>query len=162
MYMEIKLEHSMNIGKKHFDELPEYDDTIPYDWNQIDNIVTDIADRIKRRQVKFDNIIGLSRGGLIPGVMLSHKLNVNFVPIVWQTRDGTIKDKVTLSKYNDGANLIVDDLIDSGETYFQIKKYAPMAKYCALFNKQYTIMLDYWGTTLYNEHRWLDFPWEKQ
>lgn len=152
----------MNIGKKHFKDLPEYDDTIPYDWEQIDNIVTDIADRIKRRQVKFDNILGLSRGGLIPGVMLSHKLNVNFVPIVWQTRDGTIQDKLTLSKYNDEANLIVDDLIDSGETFYQIKKYAPLVKYCALFNKQYSIALDYWGTTLYNEHRWLDFPWEKQ
>ncbi len=34
-----------------------------------------------------DVIVGISRGGLIPGVMISHKLNIPFKPVHASTRD---------------------------------------------------------------------------
>lgn len=136
--------------------------TMSVEWDYVEVLVEEISKRIKRKEIEFDNIIGLSRGGLVPGVMLSHALGVNFIPLVWQTRDGDKKDRELLSKYNSSKTLIVDDLVDSGETFFQVKETSPNVQYCALFNKQPSIALDFWGSTLYNESRWLDFPWELQ
>lgn len=152
----------MNIGKKHFTAWGEPEaETIAITWEEINRQVMNIAERIKYRQDNIEVIIGLSRGGLIPGVMLSHALNVPFVPLVWQTRDGNVQWTNMLQTYNKNTTLVVDDLVDSGETFYQIKEAAPDVKYCALYNKQMSIGLDYWGSTLYNEHKWLDFPWEK-
>jgi uncharacterized protein len=143
-------------------------DSIDYTWQDIEDVVNTIAERIQMRKVsspceeKFETIIGLSRGGLIPGVMLSQKLGVPFVPIVWQTRDGNVQWTNMLQAYDKQTTLVVDDLIDSGRTYYDIMEAAPNVKFAALYNKQHSISLDYWGSTLYNDTRWLNFPWEKQ
>ena len=150
------------VGKKHFDGPGIVPETIKKTWSDIEQEVMNIAKRINYRQDNIEVIVGLSRGGLIPGVMLSHALNVPFVPLVWQTRDGNVQWTNHLQVHDKPTTLVVDDLIDSGETFYQVKETAPDVKYCALYNKQPSISLDYWGSTLYNEHRWLDFPWEKQ
>lgn len=129
-------------------------------WQQIEDAVNNIVDRIKENQDTFEVIIGLSRGGLIPAVMLSQKLNIPLIPVVWQTRDGNIQWRHMVSIHNKSTTLVVDDLVDSGKTYSEIMSVAGNVKFAALFNKQYSISLDYWGTTLYDDPRWLCFPWE--
>lgn len=143
-------------------------ETIDISWQQIENEVNKIANSILSKKDTFDVVIGLSRGGLIPGVMLSHKLNLPFVSLVWQTRDGSKKDKKLLKQYNKETTLVIDDLIDSGKTFHEVLEVAPKVKYAALFNKlssnseyeYYTKHLDYCGSVLYNDNRWLIFPWE--
>jgi hypoxanthine phosphoribosyltransferase len=142
-------------------------ETVNISWQQIENEVNKIANTILSKKDNFDVVIGLSRGGLIPGVMLSHKLNLPFMPLVWQTRDGSKKDKKLLKQYNKETTLVIDDLIDSGKTFYEVIKVAPNVKYAALFDKQLSLNseyfsknLDYCGSLLYNDNRWLIFPWE--
>jgi hypoxanthine phosphoribosyltransferase len=142
-------------------------ETVNISWQQIENEVNKIANTILSKKDNFDVVIGLSRGGLIPGVMLSHKLNLPFIPLVWQTRDGSKKDKKLLKQYNKETTLVIDDLIDSGKTFYEVIKVAPNVKYAALFDKQLSLNseyfsknLDYCGSLLYNDNRWLIFPWE--
>ena len=45
-------------------------------WKDIEDAVTSLAHRIKESGIEITSIYGLPRGGLIPAVMLSHKLNV--------------------------------------------------------------------------------------
>jgi hypoxanthine phosphoribosyltransferase len=142
-------------------------ETVNISWQQIENEVNKIANTILSKKDNFDVVIGLSRGGLIPGVMLSHKLNLPFIPLVWQTRDGSKKDKKLLKQYNKETTLVIDDLIDSGKTFYEVIKVAPNVKYAALFDKQISLNseyfsknLDYCGSLLYNDNRWLIFPWE--
>jgi hypoxanthine phosphoribosyltransferase len=141
-------------------------ETVNISWQQIENEVNKIANTILSKKDNFDVVIGLSRGGLIPGVMLSHKLNLPFIPLVWQTRDGSKKDKKLLKQYNKETTLVIDDLIDSGKTFYEVIKVAPNVKYAALFDKQLSLNseyfsknLDYCGSLLYNDNRWLIFPW---
>ena len=142
-------------------------ETVNISWQQIENEVNKIANTILSKKDNFDVVIGLSRGGLIPGVMLSHRLNLPFIPLVWQTRDGSKKDKKLLKQYNKETTLVIDDLIDSGKTFYEVIKVAPNVKYAALFDKQLSLNseyfsknLDYCGSLLYNDNRWLIFPWE--
>jgi len=67
-------------------------------------------------------IVGISRGGLIPGVMISHKLNIPFKPVHASTRDFPHWENY-LPKSNDSKVLIVDDICDSGETFERLSNY---------------------------------------
>ena len=49
------------------------------------------------------------------------------------------------------ANIIIDDLYDSGTTYKKWLKKYPDKEYCFLYNKQY----EYQNT-------WIEFPWENE
>ena len=73
---------------------------------------------------KFDPccIVGLSRGGLLPGVMMSHWLNKPFKPVKAALRDFPEWEDY-LPRKTDERVLIVDDICDSGETFTRMKNY---------------------------------------
>ena len=55
-------------------------------WEEINELVFKLYKELKDKDI--DKVVGISRGGLIPGVMLSHWLGAGFEPLEWQTRDG--------------------------------------------------------------------------
>jgi len=48
-------------------------------WKDIDNAVERLAINITNSKIEIAAVGGLPRGGLIPAVMLSHKLTIPFV-----------------------------------------------------------------------------------
>jgi len=119
-------------------------------------------------------IISIARGGLIPGVHLSHLLGIKNMPIVWQTRDGNIRESPPLISDNHQI-LIVDDINDSGETFTQIMndirtnnhhldadKIKRNVKTMSIFTRtSSTFRVDFSPNTLDNDF-WIYFPWEKK
>ena len=73
---------------------------------------------------KFDPqvIVGISRGGLTPGVMMSHWMQKPFKPIKTSLRDFPEWEDY-LPKKTDERVLIVDDICDSGETFQKISDF---------------------------------------
>ena len=61
-------------------------------WEDVDNLVDNLYYKLEDQGI--DKVVGVARGGLIPGVMLSHKLNAGFEPLEWQTRDGEFQDRI--------------------------------------------------------------------
>ena len=49
-----------------------------YTWDQQFKDTETICSQIEKDEFQPNVIVGISRGGLIPGVMMSHKLNVPF------------------------------------------------------------------------------------
>ena len=91
---------------------------IKYKKKQFDEDIETLVSKIKKSKVKFSYIVALSRGGLIPGVILSHKLGLKLVPISWSTRDSGEKESncwVPEDINNGHKVLVVDDIVDSGE-----------------------------------------------
>ena len=119
-------------------------DKIFVSWKWVDEQIEVLANKIPRD--KFKSVAGVPRGGLIPAVMLSHKLGIDYTPFNH------------LQEYNDEV-LIVDDISDSGETLTQIgvKGYRT-ATLCFRYSTQYTP--DYYGEEIDND-RWIVFPWEE-
>jgi hypoxanthine phosphoribosyltransferase len=74
------------------------------DWNDIEELTDKLVDEIKSSTVPPLYITGLPRGGLIPAVILSHKLNIPFK---------SIEEIKSIPRVD---VLIVDDIADSGET----------------------------------------------
>jgi len=119
-------------------------------WDDLDYLVQQIASFIdldsKRR---IDMIYGIPRGGLIPAVMLSHRLNI---PVV------THLDYDTISNH---SILVVDDIIDSGKTMQRFQKLFATASIC--LKKGIETRPTYWFNcklATVEENEWIVFPYE--
>lgn len=75
-------------------------------WDDIDSLTDNLVEQIKRSPWVDDihYICGIQRGGLIPAVILSHKLSLPMIQIP------------------NNNTLLVDDICDSGETLRDILK----------------------------------------
>jgi uncharacterized protein len=110
------------------------------DWQYIEDAVTNLAHQIKSSGLNIEHIFGMPRGGLIPAVMLSHKLNI---PLF---KTGMILDNKVL---------IVDDICDSGVT---LQKYNVTT--ATIHYKQSATIEPNFYYSLTPEDKWLVYPWE--
>jgi hypoxanthine phosphoribosyltransferase len=131
--------------------------------------VDNIVDCITRDEWKPELIVGVQRGGLIPAVMLSHKLGIKMKTLSWSTRDSVDKEipfGVKLAHdYSKKNILVVDDIIDSGLTIREIKQQMPNARFASLIwnIKEHQGAPHYFGRTLDRniDQEWVNFWWEK-
>jgi hypothetical protein len=138
-------------------------DNIYVGWKEMYNICLLMALQIGERNYK--KIVGVSRGGLVPGVILSHALDIPFEPLQWQTRDGNKKDTLSVAlKSTEDPNdiLFVDDICDSGLTIGSIRNIFPESQWAVLYSKKGNMGIDFEGERLYNNKQWIVFPWEKK
>lgn len=134
------------------------DDKLFVDWADIDAFCLEMAHEGSR--LGIEKVIGVSRGGLIPGVIISHLMGVPFDSITWQTRDGDNRDTKKVLNFNNPKYMIVDDMVDSGKTMIDLMCLAPDAVKAVIFNKKEDVLLDIVGQELYNVSEWVVFPWE--
>jgi uncharacterized protein len=125
--------------------------------------------RIRDGGVKYDLIIGVVRGGLIPATHLSHLLEVPLRPLVW-SRTENIRDSsnphIVTALASNKKVLVVDDIVDDGTTADGIMKAYPGIDYaCLLYNttNRYSFVPDYcgWSFSREEEKRWFNFWWEQ-
>lgn len=113
-------------------------------WEEFEGLLTRLERKLEPVKFNFKNIYGIPRGGLIPALMLSYRLDL---PLILDKRN--ITDKT----------LIVDDIADTGETLQKLLKgkeygaiatvwYHPQSKVVPLY------YVEIKGDT------WLIFPWE--
>ena len=129
-------------------------------WNDVDEMIESLYEQLKDENI--DKVVGISRGGLIPGVMLSHRLNAGFEPLEWQTRDGEFQDRIKAMNFNKNlkGTIFVDDICDTSTTIKQIKQLIPKSRW-AVLHQRADIELEFVATTLYNDDRWVIYPWEE-
>jgi len=118
-------------------------------WEIIESLINVIARKIIGSDAEIHGVYGIPRGGLIPAVLLSHKLGV---PLIQTVKNNT---------------LIVDDISDSGNTLIaELKK----ANYpISGTHKLYTATIFERDKTIFNPdfvgkhidyQDWIVFPWE--
>jgi len=122
------------------------------------------------KQYNPDALVAIARGGLTMGHLLAHGLNTNNLYTINSIHyNNTQKlDTFKISNIPDLDSfkkiLLIDDIIDSGETIVQIKqiletKYPDCEfKITTLFyKKEALIQPDF---TLYEANNWINFFWE--
>jgi hypoxanthine phosphoribosyltransferase len=117
-------------------------------WEDIENQITDLAEQISKSQENIIAIYGLPRGGLIPAVLLSHKLGVKYV------------NEWPLIKYlyHPDNVLIVDDICDSGKTLKEYNNH-PTA---TLHYKSLAVTKPTFYSDIAEEDVWILYPWENE
>jgi len=119
-------------------------------WEEIEELVDELCERIQEHLFYTDDmytsIHGLSRGGLIPAVMISHKLNIRYT------------DKPQRITNLDEECLIIDDIANSGKTLKEWDGY-PTA---VLHYKSHTSRcIPKMHAVEQTTDDWIVYPWER-
>jgi len=126
-----------------------YSGTKRITWNSFEKYIRQLAELIKSSGVDIKDIYGISRGGFIPAVRLSHLLNIPMVNFYGIADYG---------KYT----LVVDDISDTGKTLENIKKinYPFIMTATLIFNTTSLVEPDFYVIQQGLSKDWVEFPWE--
>ena len=133
-------------------------------WSDVEQACDQIA--VKFRE-KVDLIVGITRGGLTPAVMLSHRMQLPMMTCNITTRDGNDVDIdqyiIELSQTSNRI-LVVDDINDSGLTIEIVKSHLLNCSIATLTHKPNTSVYpdqkDVYSVFESPQSSWVVFPWE--
>ena len=135
------------------------------DWRDIETNIALCINQFK--SLRFDTILGLARGGMIPATLMSYKLRCNNLQQL-----GT-RDVDTIQYYGTpiltGRVLVVDDINDSGLTFSSVDNYIRYhfdhdeideVTYCSMYRRYNTNFKTDITGELVKDDAWLVFPWD--
>ena len=137
---------------------------------QMRNALIQIEDQLVHSGWMPDVIMGVNRGGVIPGVYLSHRIKRKHIPVDVRLRDNVDTNNLdALYRAMDKGEkvLIIDDINDTGATFEYIRFNCvsnPNVRYAAVINNRPSpFQVDYHGYEIDKsvEDRWVVFPWEE-
>lgn len=149
------MNYNLPIGKEVLPK--EY-----YSWIEMEELVKEIAYIIQRSDKKYDLILAITNGGIIPARLIARELEINhiqFIPI--RNKKLYIEEIFPLSK--DKKYLVIDDIYDTGNTFAKVSTVVKgfdcdfaflMARY---ENSDIKIV-----AKILNHQKWIVFPWEKK
>ncbi len=118
-----------------------------------------------RSKGPFKGIIAVARGGLVPAAVVARELDIRLVDTVCVSSydDNVQRDDLLILKPVEGDGtgwLVIDDLVDSGKTFRQLRKMLPKAHYATVYVKP--VGQDTVDTTVIpiDQEIWLVFPWD--
>ena len=108
-------------------------------WEEVETLVNILHDNILESGINLIQIYGIPRGGLIPAVMLSHKMDI----------------PITNNYFN---NLVIDDICDSGETLKPFKSPTAVLHY----KPHKSIIEPTFYACKFESDDWIVYPWENK
>ena len=142
-----------------------------FSTGQMRNALLQIEDQMVHSNWMPNVILGINRGGCIPGVYLSHRLKLPHEVLDIRLRDHTTKPNISVLEKAYAYQkkiLIIDDINDTGETFKYIEDHFGKGdcriKFAALIhNKPSKIKVDYHGYEINKDEvpAWIVFPWEE-
>ncbi len=148
-------------------------------WIDIEEGCRHIANSMSESQPGIHYVVGITRGGLIPAVIISHLLNIPAVTVSYSSISGSGNDKfynnilpdiqstINVRRIISGPLrlLIVDDICDSGKTIGDVS-----SAYAKQGHEVFTATLYYkngsefspnfYWQKIMRDKDWITFPWE--
>jgi hypoxanthine phosphoribosyltransferase len=163
------------------ERITEYAETHP-SYHAIHDACKEFIPRMAELNIEPDYIVGLSRGGLIPAVMLSHMTDIPLFPVKYSSKSGHGDNKnhdnhlpFFPMEYESGAMrgfvsptlLVVDDISDSGKTLREVIDFYRNEQHtvysAALYYKELSTPVvepDIYWRKIPEDGPWIIFPWE--
>lgn len=140
-----------------------YTKTYPISWEQLHRDSRALAWRLLDLDF-FEGIVAVTRGGLVPAAIIARELDIRLVDTVciasysWQDRQGEIE--ILKSVQSDGEGwLIIDDLVDTGNTARSVREMLPKAHFATVYAKPAGRPLVDTFITEVSQDTWILFPW---
>ena len=146
---------------------------VQHDSNRLANII------IRESPKQFDKIMAITRGGMFPALIISEVLNINNIDTICvQSYKDKNQEPVEIIKFpivtKKESWLIIDDLIDTGETiqtiinhidyrFLDYKSIKPEFSIGVLYGKPKGLsrqLIDYYVEDV--KDNWIVFPWEER
>lgn len=133
-------------------------------WKEVHRNTKALAETLKQKG-PWDKIVAIARGGLIPAAIIAKELNIRIIDTVSiesynnkkRSKLNILKRSTVISK---GNILIVDDIIDTGQTLKTVKKIYPKAHYATVYAKPAGMPFVNSFVKKVSQNTWIVFPWE--
>lgn len=137
-------------------------------WDQFHRDCKALAWRLVEKNDQWKGIIAITRGGMIPAGIIARELDikVNETIGISSYDDQTQKELRIIKDINhdlvkDGAGwLVVDDLVDSGNTAKVVRQMLPKAHLATVYAKPAGEPLVDTYVTWVSQDTWIYFPWD--
>ena len=143
----------------------------PVSWDQFHRDARALAWRLSGFG-PFDAMICVTRGGLVPAAIVARELGIRMIETVciasyhdYKNQSGLqvikgIADAASGINHQGGKVLVVDDLVDTGNTFRVVREMLPNAHYATVYAKpQGRPLVDTFITEV-SQDTWIYFPWD--
>jgi xanthine phosphoribosyltransferase len=150
-----------------------YTKSFPVSWEELHRTAKALAWRLFELP-QFAGVIAITRGGMVPAAIVARELEIrvldtisavsyhdNAVEKLEQRERQAVKLLKIPSQTKDGAGwLIVDDLVDTGETAKSVRALLPKAHFATVYAKPAGRPLVDTFVTEVSQDTWIYFPWD--
>ncbi len=159
------------MPKPQADSAPRPEKNFPVSWDQFHRDSRALAWRLHEAG-PFDAIVAITRGGLVPAAIVARELNVRMIDTVCVTsyhdykNQGeltllkTIAPEIVALREQGKRVLIVDDLVDTGNTARVVRELLPAAHFATVYAKPMGRPLVDTFITEVSQDTWIYFPWD--
>lgn len=143
-------------------------------WAGVDFHCRRLLSNLKYSGIRFDCILAIARGGLVPAAILAQAFKIHdIVTISVNCYDDETNKRLAVPVYKENLfspqfkkldrqqTLVVDDIADSGITMSVIRHALPQAFRTALVVKRPGIEFVHTFSYQVDPSVWVKFPWEK-
>jgi xanthine phosphoribosyltransferase len=156
---------------EHIKPRRDPDKNFPVSWDQFHRDSRALAWRLNGAG-PFEAIVCVTRGGLVSAAVVARELGIRLIETVCvvsydHTRQGELKvlkgvaPSIKALGAGDGAGvLIVDDLVDTGQTAKIVRGLLPKAHFATVYAKPMGRPLVDTFVTEVSQDTWIFFPWD--
>jgi hypoxanthine phosphoribosyltransferase len=130
-------------------------------WEEVESLTRIVADKIRRSNKKYDAILAITKGGIVPARLMARELDIDYIQLIPVRNKKLRKEEMPLL-VKDKKYLIIDEICDTGNTFCKVHDAV------RLFDCDFAFLISryehnsrgmYVGKVL-NHKKWIVFPWE--
>ena len=144
-----------------------YDKSFPVSWEELHRTSKALAWRLLELG-PFEGIVAVTRGGLVPAAIVARELEIRLIETACiSSYHGSEQGRLDVLKGAPSAGsgkgwLIVDDLVDTGETAKALRAMMPDAHFATVYAKPNGRPLVDTFVTEVSQDTWIFFPWDME
>lgn len=149
---------------------PRYEQDFFVSWEELHRDTRLLCRELLSTGQKFEGIIAITRGGLIPAAIVARELDIRLVDTVCaasyegsEAKEQAAEVRIIKEAAGEGRGmLLIDDLVDTGATAEAIKALLPHAVFATVYAKPEGRPLVDYVVREVSQETWIRFPWDMQ
>ncbi len=146
-------------------EASGYQKTFPVSWEQLHRDARALAWRLVA-EGPWQGIASVTRGGLVPAAVIARELDIRLIDTVciasYEDRQRGQAEVLKEVPGNGRGWLLIDDLVDTGQTAKVVRDLLPEAHFATVYAKPAGRPLVDTFITEVSQDTWILFPWDTE
>ena len=142
-----------------------YTKSFPVSWEELHRNSKALAWRLIEAG-PWKGVVAIARGGLVPATIVARELELRVIDTICvASYEHQQQGEVRILKSVDGDGegwLLVDDLVDTGQTATAVRAVLPKAHFATVFAKPAGRPLVDTFVTEVSQDTWIHFPWDTE
>tara|TARA_B100000131_G_scaffold83674_1_gene80667 strand:+ start:344 stop:820 length:477 start_codon:yes stop_codon:yes gene_type:complete len=141
--------------------------SFPVSWEELHRNAKALAWRLNTLS-PINGVIAITRGGLVPAAIVARELEIRMIDTICiASYQGDKQEELKIIKevnYPEAGEgwLMIDDLVDTGDTARAVRKMLPKAHFATIYAKPAgRPMVDTFITEV-SQDTWIFFPWDME